>query len=98
MFIDIVTLYYDIDKNTLENLIQEILVFNCHVSVFGYNKLQNVYWCKKHIYSKIELSIEIEIISRGITRSSINFVFLTGTHNQIITFMNEFAERLDFGL
>ena len=96
MFVDIMSLYYPIDKSTLEDILPELLTMNCGVSAFGYNKSQDTYWCKKDIQSKVELSIEIEIISKNADSSTVKFVFFTGTKKQIINFMNQFAESLDW--
>ena len=95
MFVDIMSLYYYIDKSTLEGVLPRLLVINCQASAFGYNKNQDTYWCKKHIHSKTELSIEIEIITKDMSSATIKFVFLTGTQSQIFNFMNTFAESLE---
>jgi hypothetical protein len=95
MFIDIMSLYYYIDKSTLEDILPQLLSINCGVSAFGYNKSQDAYWFKKDVYSKIVLSVEIEIISKNIASSTIKFVFFTGTQKQITDFMNKFAESLE---
>jgi hypothetical protein len=94
MFVDIITLCYGIDKHILEERLQNILIAECEVSVFGYNKCQDTYWCKKHLHAKVQLLIDIEIISNCSSSSNIIIVFQTGTQKQILNFMNKFTESL----
>lgn len=95
MFIDIINLCYGINKTLLEERLQNILIADCEVSVFGYNKSQNTYWCKKHLHAKVQLLIDIEIISNCPSSSKIIIVFQTGTQKQILDFMNKFTESLE---
>ena len=63
MFVDIMSLYYYIEKSTLEDILPELIITHCGASAFGYYRNKDTYWCKKHVYSKTELSMEIEIVS-----------------------------------
>jgi hypothetical protein len=94
-----------IEVKNLENIIKDILREFCKVSVIGYNRIENCYWCKIEENKKCILYSQIKIVSNDsyssiiiiIDESDLHFNF-HGAYNNYKNIKNDFLETIEEGL
>ena len=93
-FIDYINLIYYINKTRLDDIIRYILSDYCGISVIGYYKSSDVYWCKKNSKYSCNLHVEIKIIRKGDNYSQIKISALVGNDLEILSFIKKLHESL----
>jgi hypothetical protein len=93
-YMNTINLIFSIKKDIINDVIFQILIKNCKVSVLGYSIDKDKYWAKKNSSSECKLHIEITITSVNFEDSIVQFTPLIGTNNEIQNFITKFNESL----
>ncbi len=93
-FIEHINLIYYIEKSKIDELIRYIFTNYCGVSVFGYYKNSDVYWCKKNSKYSCDLHVEIQIIKKSKEYSHIKIIPLVGNDENIRYFVTNLHNSL----
>lgn len=92
-FKDTIKATYSINKFIIDNVIRNILMDECTMSVIGYDKYSNKYWCKKYSDKTCELSLELELsYNNDLNTLEVQFVPLIGHDSDIRNFIFKFNE------
>ena len=92
--VNIISFIYYIHKNKLHDIIGKLLNEYCDVSVIGYNKYDDKFWCKKYVKVDCSLHIELEIINKSDSCSTIKITPLLGNDISIKLFIINLNESL----
>jgi hypothetical protein len=93
-FMDSIYLHYYIDKTKIEEIIRYILSEYCDISVIGYNKHSDKFWCKRNSKNVCEMHIELEIMKKEFGFSQIKMTPLIGININIKNFIIKLNESL----
>lgn len=94
-FIEKKNLIYYIDKKKLDDIIKYILTEYCGISMMGYYKRNDVYWCKKYNKCKCDLYVEVQIIKKSLGHSIVKISSFVGNDKDINTFVSNLHNKLD---
>lgn len=86
-FIEHINLLYNVEKSDIDDMMRKIISDNCNVSVIGYEKYYDKFWCKKYNRDSCDLHIEIQIIGKGRKSSIIKIIPLVGVNTDIVKFI-----------
>jgi hypothetical protein len=89
-----IKLQYYINRTKLDNIMRNILLNFCEVSVIGYNNLNKNYWFKICENKYCVLHAEIEILYKNSEISELNILPLVGNINTIKKFVYDINEAL----
>lgn len=92
--IDNIKITYNICKSDIDKIIQNVCIEFCDMTIFGYDKYHDKYWCKKYNKFKCVLSVEIKILSTGFNLSNIIIEPKIGDTYNIHLFVNAFNESI----
>jgi len=87
---DIIELKIIINKDIIDNVIRNILINECEMTVIGYNNYNSKYWCKKYTKNSCGLYFEIEVTYSESNLSHLKFFPLIGNDENIKIFMSCF--------
>ena len=93
-YMNTINFTFSIKKDLINDVIFQILIKNCKVSVLGYSIDKDKYWAKKNTSSECKLHIEITITSVDLHDSYIQFTPLIGKDIEIKNFITKFNESL----
>jgi len=92
-FKDTVKATYSISRHIIDNVIRNILLDVCSMTIIGYYNYSNKYWCKKYADKICELNLELELSYNNETNIlEILFVPLIGNDSNIRQFIGKFNE------
>lgn len=94
-FINIKTLYFYINKEKLTYIMDKILSEFCDITVIGYKRLHDTYWCKSYDSKFCQLHIEVEIINKDLDFCEVKIIPLIGTDKLIDNFISNFKESIE---
>lgn len=83
----------NLDVNILKDIIKGILSDFCRMSVIGYDKKYDKYWCKSYDNKFCVMHIELEIIGFS-NLSIIKIIPLIGNNILIDNFVSNFTESI----
>jgi len=89
----IILIYY-IDKTKLDDIIKHILTDYCSISIMGYYKRSDKFWCKKYTKYSCDLHIEIQIIKKSFGHSIVKISPFVGDDTNIKTFVSKLHDNL----
>ncbi len=89
-----INLTYYLNKCELDTIIQHILVDFCNISVLGYDKYEDKYWCKKYNNSSCVLHMKIQINFSSLDCSRISILPITGNKDDINMFVYDFNDSI----
>lgn len=89
-----ISLTYYLDKSEFDKIMQHIFIDFCDITVLGYDKYNDKYWCKKYNNSRCILHLEIKVISKGYEYSDIKIMPLIGEEDVINLFVMDFNESV----
>jgi len=92
--LDKINLTYYLHKSVLDKIIHNVCIDFCNMTVFGYDKYNDKYWCKKFKNSRCILNLEIKILSRRCNETYINIEPKIGNKHYINLFVGEFNESI----
>lgn len=93
-FMEQINLIYYIDKNKLDDLLKYILTEYCDISMMGYYKHNDKYWCKKYSKYSCDLYIEIQIIKKSFDHTIVRVNPFVGNDTNINNFITSLHESL----
>lgn len=93
-FIEQINLIYYIDKKKLDDVIRYILKDYCGISMVGYYKRNDIYWCKKYDNSLCDLHVEIQIIKKSQGHSIVKISTFVGNDIDINSFVSNLHKKL----
>ena len=89
-----IKLTYSLNKFELDKIMQHVLIEFCNVSVIGYNKYEDKFWCKSYTESICSLHIELAVKSKEIEYVEIKIMPMLGSINDINAFIYDFNESI----
>ena len=89
-----INLTYKLSKTDFDAIIQRILIDFCNMTVLGYDKNEDTYWCKKYDKSSCLLHIKIQIHFNSLDRSEISILPIIGNKDEINTFIYDFNDSI----
>jgi hypothetical protein len=94
LYMELIKLNYFINKSKLENIIRNVLLNFCEVSVIGYERLTDKYWCKICENNCCILHVEIEILYKNNNTSDIHILPFVGNKTNLKKFIFDINEAL----
>lgn len=94
-YINTINFKYSIKKDIVNDVIFQILIKYCNVSVVGYSTDKDKYWAKKNNSTNCNLHIEIKITSVYLEDSLVQFTPLIGTNIEIQNFISKFSDSIN---
>ena len=89
-----IILTYYLSKFELDRITQHILSEFCNISVIGYNKYQDKFWCKRYNKTMCTLHMELVVIIKDDNCSEIRLTPLIGTLDDINMFISDFNDAI----
>ncbi len=89
-----IILNYRLDKSDLDSIIQRILIDFCNITVLGYDKHEDKYWCKKYNNLSCVLYIKIQIKFNSFDCSKISILPIIGKKDEIDMFVYDFNDSI----
>jgi hypothetical protein len=83
-----------VKKSELDKIIQHILIDFCNITVLGYDKNEDTYWCKNYDETSCILYIKIQINFNSFDSSEISILPITGDKNNIHMFIYDFNDAI----
>lgn len=87
-------LNYRLSKSEFDAIIQRILIDFCNMTVFGYDKQADTYWCKKYNNSSCVLHLTIQIHFTSLGHSKISILPIIGNKDDIDMFVYDFNDSV----
>ncbi len=89
-----IKLNYYVNKREIEKIIQRILIDFCNISILGYDKNEDTYWCKKYNGSSCILYIKFRIHLISFDLSEISIAPILGDKTDINIFVYDFNDAM----
>jgi hypothetical protein len=89
-----INLTYELNKIEFEKIIQHILIDFCNMTVLGYDKREDKYWCKKCYKSSCLLYIKIQINVISFDFSKISILPIIWNKDDINMFVYDFNDSV----
>lgn len=83
------------NKQSIDKIMQQILIEFCNSSVIGYDKFEDKFWCKKFYKSRCDFHIELKIIRKDKNTSYISIKSIMGNIHLIDLFIGDLKESLE---
>ena len=85
---------YNIDKNSVQNIMENVLSQYCKMKIYGYNKQDNFYWCKEQNKCVCTLHISISVATCDYNKTYITITPLLGNELEIRSFIQKFKTAM----
>ena len=89
-----VTIYYEIGKNKLYEIIENIISKSCGIKIYGYNTKEEFFWCKQITNYRCLLFINISIYSYNLNKSIVIINPIIGKEHDINCFIEKFTNTM----